>query len=474
MTVVIHKFGGSSLSDSFKIKKVPYIVGTSNSAIIVSAIGNTTDMLRRAIKFRHDDKYFCNIIRKIQKRHEQLFLELKFSKNNIDKINLKNDIEKIKNILSNNINKELLNFILGFGELWSAQILTEYFLNNSIPVKFIDASKILIINDTKSPISLNWKKSNQNMIKVAKNYVGTNLIITGFIAQNQNGFRTILGMNSSDYSAAIFAKLLKAKSLIMWTDVAGIYRANPKIVKIAKPIKYLSYQSAFNLAYFGASIIHPLSINPMSKSNIPIYVKSSLFPERIGTKISHEVKLKRKIFLGVTNMTNVILVETESNDRSIFSLIKKYLCKYFKENNLPLSWFLISNSGTRSYFVVKEGADLKNIFQRKLRNLTRLRLKKKCSIVTIICDYNTSNQVKSFFTYNIRNILSKLDIHIYATFEPVKGSIVSLVIDKKYESNILTLINYEFNLLSTHAEEIFFIDVTNDQNHNKKEIKSLA
>lgn len=158
--------------------------------------------------------------------------------------------------------KEAQDLILGYGERWCAQLLALY-LNKDHNVHYLDASHVLFTQQQlNGSINICWAESQSALDQFLQKNKFDQLVITGFIAASMDGKRTTLGRNGSDFSGAIFAKLFSANSLIIWMDVDGIYSADPAKVKSAFPIDFLSYEEAFELAYFGVKVIHPNTIAP--------------------------------------------------------------------------------------------------------------------------------------------------------------------------------------------------------------------
>ena len=191
---------------------------------------------------------------------------------------IEKDCNEIRDILHavqliNFYSKEIQNIILSYGELWSAKIMTAY-LGQFNGTLFMDTSKVLFVIEKNGIVCIDWQKTQTVMDEFLKDKFFDQLIITEFIASIMDGKRTILGRNGSDFSAAIFAKLFKAKSLTLWTDVDGIYTADPNKVRSAFVIEELSYQEASELAYFGAKVLHPMTIAPAFELKIPIVIKS--------------------------------------------------------------------------------------------------------------------------------------------------------------------------------------------------------
>ena len=315
MNTILHKFGGSSVATAEKIKNVAKIISGKNESIVVSASGKTTSKLKQAIELAINSKDYSKILVDVLEHHKNLLEELIPNQKNIY-TQIENDINNIKHIL-NTISitgfcaDSLRHFILGYGEIWSAKILANYLSTLNINTIFVDASEVLIVDNTNYPVCVDWEQSTNNIHNFRKENQADVYVITGFIAQNKQQKRTILGMNCSDYSAAIFAKLINARKLYIWTDVAGVFSANPQMVPEAKPLKALTYKEALELAYFGASVVHPLTIGPMLSENTPIYIKSSYAPNEEGTKISNEIDVNQGLIKGLTSINDVAIVRVQ-------------------------------------------------------------------------------------------------------------------------------------------------------------------
>ncbi|MED7818576.1 MULTISPECIES: bifunctional aspartate kinase/homoserine dehydrogenase I [unclassified Francisella] len=313
--MIVHKFGGSSLATAEKIKNVANIISCNDEAVVVSASAKTTSNLQKAIDQAVVGNDYDENINLILDHHIGLIKELIPEDEDLKSLIIR-DLRNIKHILStititSFCADNLRFFILGYGEIWSANILTAYLKSKNKNVHFIDASECLIVNDRNYPVTVNWQQSLEKLEIIRNESKADVYVITGFIAQNKYGKRTILGLNCSDYSAAIFAKLLQAEKLYIWTDVAGVYSANPQVVPEAKPLTQLTYKEALELAYFGASVVHPLTIAPMALERTPIYIKSSYAPEEVGTKISADKDENQGLIKGLTSVSDVAIVRVQ-------------------------------------------------------------------------------------------------------------------------------------------------------------------
>ena len=180
--------------------------------------------------------------------------------------------------------------IVSLGEVLSSFIINEYLLELGFKSEWLDARRLIRTDNHYQEANVSWEKSSA-LISSAVNasLTKTNTFITqGFIGHTSEGFSTTLGREGSDYSAAIFAYCLDAKDVTIWKDVPGMLNADPKYFNDTKLLNEISYREAIELAYFGASVIHPKTIKPLQNKNIPLHVKSFVDPEKKGTIIQKE------------------------------------------------------------------------------------------------------------------------------------------------------------------------------------------
>lgn len=314
----IHKFGGSSLANAKKFMEIKALLKGQNEIIVVSAIQGATSALQAILDQATNNLDYVQALDNLGEKHLSLIKELSLDQQNNDlSWGIQNDIFKIRDILyaiylTKSYSKSTQNLILGYGELWSAMILQAYLCQDN-KVAFLDAATVLFIYEKEGVICIDWEKSKAALINHLKNLEFHQLVITGFIASTLDGKRTTLGRNGSDFSAAIFANLFNAKSLIIWTDVDGIYTADPNLVSSAFVIEALSYKEAFELAYFGAKVLHPMTIAPVAERQIPLYIKNSFNPQAKGTYISGASVKSSQLIKGISCINDVALLNIEGS-----------------------------------------------------------------------------------------------------------------------------------------------------------------
>ena len=313
----IHKFGGSSLANADRFIALRSLLKGKNEIIVVSAIHGTTNALQMMIDAAINNEAYLDKLNALEKLHVEIIQQLLSTKNQAEVVQaIKQDIMILKKLLdsvkkSGSCPKETQDFILGQGEIWSASILSDYLAQDKKDIIYLDASTVLFTYEKNGMICIDWQKSQAELNNFLANKAFDQIIITGFIASTLEGKRTTLGRNGSDFSAAIFAKLFNATCLTIWTDVDGIFTADPNRVHTAFVIDSLSYKEALELAYFGAKVLHPMTIGPVLESKIPIYIKNSFNPSAAGTHISASPKKSPYVIKGLTCIDAVSLINIE-------------------------------------------------------------------------------------------------------------------------------------------------------------------
>lgn len=309
---VVHKFGGSSLVNVNCLQNIKSILTGENEIVIVSAIKGVTSSLQELLDLAKSQQNTDQTFNKLQQIHQDLVNNLLPEKQQAALLNdFRHDWENIRSVLQainlvQEYSKQACELILSFGERWSTKILATY-----LSATYLDARKVLYVKKIDDRIDIDWDKSQIALQDFLKANPCRQLMVTGFIASTLDGKPTTLGRNGSDFSAAIFAKLMQAQSLTIWTDVDGIYSADPHKVRSAFVLEKLSYEEAFELAYFGASVIHPQAIAPAMAQSIAISIKNTFNPTAPGTCISTQPQTSPYLIKGLTSIDNIALVNIE-------------------------------------------------------------------------------------------------------------------------------------------------------------------
>jgi aspartate kinase len=343
----IYKFGGASVKDASGVKNLVKILnelGNDKTLIVVSAMGKMTNSLEFVVKnYFENQKELEYSLNEIFVFHNNILTEL-FSENNHPIYSeIKEIFENLKVFLKRNKSPNysfVYDQVVSFGEIVSTKIINSYLNYVNIKSNWLD-SRLLIKTDSKyRDANLNWQVTQNNI----SNRVNNSLlnITQGFIASDDNNFSTTLGREGSDYSAAIFAYCLNAESVTIWKDVPGVLNADPRVFKKPQLLNKISYTEAIELAFYGASVIHPKTLQPLQKKEIPLYVKSFLDPSSQGTAISRGIKIDPEIPCFIVQR-NLSLLKLSSLDFSF--IVEDNISDIFQilhENKMKVD--LIQNS----------------------------------------------------------------------------------------------------------------------------------
>jgi aspartokinase/homoserine dehydrogenase 1 len=296
---VVHKFGGTSVANAERYRAAAEIVLVSEPGervgIVVSAMSGVTNELIKAVELaaRRDSAYLT-ILASLERRHLQTITDLQLSPTQTESLSktIAFDFDALEEVLrgvwiTRLPSERIIEFVSGHGELWSAQLLHAYLEARGHSSSWLDARDVLVVEPQSNTVVIDWPLSQEKLKNWQLDHADTKLlIITGYIAATHDGVATTLKRNGSDFSGSIFAALLGASSLVIWTDVDGVYSADPRRVPEAVIVPELSYQEAAELAYFGAKVIHPNTMLPAIRNDITVWIKNSLRPAAPGTRIS--------------------------------------------------------------------------------------------------------------------------------------------------------------------------------------------
>lgn len=315
------KFGGTSVANASNINLVKNIVAPTTSdktVVVVSALGGVTDLLLNAAYLASgQSEGYKSVLKEIEDRHLDTVKDL-ININAQSKVlsKVKSELNTLETLLEGayligEITPKLSDKIVSYGELLSAYIISEYFAQEGLDAGHVDSRKLIITDDVNEKATVNFNLTNAN----CKGYFASNphkvVVMGGFIASSEKGNSTTLGRGGSDYTAAIVAAALDAEVLEIYTDVSGMYTANPKLVKQAKAIPHISYEEAMELSHFGAKVLYPPTIQPVLSKGISIHIKNTFHPEKAGTLITKNKNEKGKTVRGITHVGKMALLSLE-------------------------------------------------------------------------------------------------------------------------------------------------------------------
>ena len=347
----VFKFGGASVKDANGVRnvaKVLKITEPKQKVVVISAMGKTTNALEHIIHLYFEkNNDFPIAVAELKQAHYDILDELFEDKNNpaytkvnyfFDELNIFFDRNKSPNY------DFVYDQVVGFGELISTSIVSYYLKSVGIENAWHDCRNLIDTDDTYRDADVNWDNTQQ---KIQKHINPKELSITqGFIASDQNNFSTTLGREGSDYTAGIFAYCLNAENVTIWKDVPGVLNGDPNVFQNTTLLEQISYEEAIELAFYGASVIHPKTLQPLQQKEIPLFVKSFYNPENPGTKVGKGKLLnpllpcfivkKDLVFMSLSTLDFSFFVE--ENISEVFALFHKHQVKVDLIQNSAISF----------------------------------------------------------------------------------------------------------------------------------------
>ncbi len=327
----VFKFGGASVKDSAAVRNVSSLLaGFSGEklTVVVSAMGKSTNKLEEIVDalVNRDKNLFDTNLELLTKFHIEILGDLFTEKH----FGVYQQIDEILELIARKFNEPipenkafLYDQIVSLGEVLSTFILSAFLQEEGHKAKWVDARKLIRTNSIFQEGKVDWNKTEQ---LITQNFLplfdNNNILITqGFIGHTAEGFTTTLGREGSDYTAGIFAYCTNAESVTIWKDVPGMLNADPKYFNNTVKLNSISFKEAIELSYYGASVIHPKTIQPLQKKYIPLFVKSFLNPEAEGTIIHQS-----------TENDNLIPSFIIKKDQVLFSFTTKDFSFIVEEN----------------------------------------------------------------------------------------------------------------------------------------------
>lgn len=288
----VFKFGGASLRDAEAVRNVREILNRfpgERICVVISAMGKTTNALEQvADAWINQDVGVFSLLSGLENFHLEISSEL----GGAGSLAVKSIIRDIRLLLQSappSLYDAAYDQIVSNGELLSTAIVSEFLSREGVPNQLLDARKLIITSEAFRNARISWDETTRRILaafdEANPEYEAPLYITQGFIGCSSSGHPVTLGREGSDFSAAIFAYALDAGEMIIWKDVPGVLNADPRYFDDTVLLDHISYRDAIELAYFGASVIHPKTIQPLQNKNIPLYVKSFEKPEEKGTLI---------------------------------------------------------------------------------------------------------------------------------------------------------------------------------------------
>lgn len=490
------KFGGSSVANSETISKVVKIVANASAkekiAVVVSAFGKTTNkLIASANKAANNDVNYTILFKEVAQHHAEVISDLvkKDAQSEVQEhVNtLFNQLQTLLEgcFLLSEVTPKTMATISGFGERLSSYIISEV-AKNTLNANYKDSRELIITSNVFDKAQVNFAVTN----KKCQNYFNQNkyqvTVLPGFIAKTENGLPTTLGRGGSDYTAAIYAAALQANELQIWTDVSGMFTANPSVVKQAFPIPEISYQEAMELSHFGAKVIYPPTIQPVLEKEIPIVIKNTFEPSNVGTLIAKNVK-STNLVKGITHIEDITLLTLEGTGMVGVSGISKRLFETL--SNKDVSVVLITQASSEHSICVgiydedakKAEKAINNAFETEIerQKIKPVIVEQGLAILALVGDNMKNHQGLSGQMFSA---LGKNNVNIRAIAQGASQKNISAVIDSKDAKKGLNTLHEQFfeekvkqlNLFVTgvgNVGERFLAQINQQKDYLKEHLK---
>ena len=382
----VFKFGGASIKSANAIKNVAKILNSqdlSNCLLVISAMGKMTNAFEKITDayFNNDQEKLTESIDFTSNFHLKIINNL-FAENHVIHQKITVLFGQLLRFLTQNKSRNydyLYDQIVSYGELLSTTIVSDYLNEIKIYNNWVDVREIIITDAVFRDATVNWQET-EKRIKTKVDFSKLT-IVQGFIGGDLNGNTTTLGREGSDFTAGIFAYCLDAESLTVWKDVLGVLNADPKEFKEVQLLEHISYEETIEMAFYGASVIHPKTIKPIQNKKIPLIVRSFKNLNSSGTKVSEGVTLeptipcfivkKNQVLVSISSIDFSFIVEENISD--IFKLFHKYQLKVN----------LIQNSAISFSVCVDNNLNHFDLFYNEIKNMYKVSFVKNVDLFTV-------------------------------------------------------------------------------------------
>jgi len=381
----IFKFGGASVKDAASVKNVTRILqseGIENTVVVISAMGKITNAFEEVIEayYNKTDK-LSEKLGVIEDFHKNLMNEL-FDKD--DEIYKEIDIllGELSWFLARNTSQRynyVYDQIICFGELLSTKIVSAYLTKIGVENNWFDVRNYIKTDSNYRDAKLDWPLTQEI---ISSKLDASKLNITqGFIAANDTENTTTLGREGSDYTAGIFAYCLGAESVTIWKDVPGVLNADPRVFEDTTLLEHISYEEAIEMAFYGASVIHPKTLQPLERKGIPLLVRSFVNPKEAGTSVSKGKRLDPYIPCFIVKK-NQILVSISALDFS-FMVENNISFIFQKLHEHQLKVNLIQNSAISFSVCIDDKFNKFDAFYNELKTQFKIDVHKEIDLYTV-------------------------------------------------------------------------------------------
>lgn len=471
------KFGGTSLASPDRIKSVAKTVQkhlkTDSTLAVFSAFGGVTnDLLHMAELAANEDLAYKEVLAKNEKRHLDAVKELiplKDQSGILSKV--KTEFNRLETLyegvyLLNELSNKTKHVVSGFGEILSSLIIAEYFKSLGVNIKFTDSRELVVCRNTNEKVQVNYPQTDENIREFFANNKADLYVVPGFVAKNDQGVPSTLGRGGSDFTAAIFAGALEADKVLIYTDVNGMFTANPNLVPQAYSLKNISYQEAMELSHFGAKVLYPPTLQPLLSKQVPIHIKNTFSPDEDGTVISRSSKENFRWVTGITHIDSIKLLNIEGSGMvGIPGFSKRFFEVLFQENINVVLITQASSEHSICIAVKDDEADaakeaLDEAFEVEIQNMKikPVEIEDEVAIIALVGDRMKSHHGLSGKMFSA---LGNNNINIRAIAQGSSERNISAVIAKKDVKKALNTLHEQFFEVPSKELNLFITGVGN-------------
>jgi len=482
------KFGGTSVANSKNIALVKDIVSKNKdrAIVVVSAFGGVTDLLLQTAQLASEqDEAYKSVLKTIENRHLDTAKELipiHSQSRVLSKV--KSDLNTLETLLEGSfligeLTSRLSDKIVSYGELLSSYIIFEAFKEQHLNVAYKDSRELIKTNELNGKAIVNFEMTNslcRTYFETAKKGV---VITPGFIASSEVGNSTTLGRGGSDYTAAIYAAAVDAEMLEIWTDVSGMYTANPKLVKQAKAISHISYEEAMELSHFGAKVLYPPTIQPVLSKGISIRIRNTFNPQDEGTLITKNRDGRDKTVRGISHVEQITLLALEGPGMVGIPGISKRFFEVLSQQDISVVLITQASSEHSICVGIAESDSDKAIhcvntafaYEIEQKRIQPVIAEKNLAIIALVGDHMKSHQGLSGKMFST---LGKNNVNIRAIAQGASERNISAVIQSTDVKKALNALHEEFFEENVKQLNLFVMGVGNvgskflDQVHQQK------
>ena len=461
---VVHKFGGTSVAGADRYKNVASLLPKEAGAkkgVVVSAMSKVTDALLELVDLagKRDASYKDKLGALLKKHVDTAHALVHTSEaERLAKV-LESDVRDVGDVLravwlgksSSELTREL---VAGYGEIWSAQMLAAHLKGVGAAAEWLDARTVLVVKPGELGPSVDWETSTARMKAwLAEHADVSTIVITGYVASTHDGVPTTLKRNGSDFSASIFGALLDASAVVIWTDVDGVLSADPRRVPEAVVVPAMSYDEAIELAYFGAKVLHPRTMEPAVARDIPIWIRNTFNASHPGSRIDRRGESGKSVVKGFSTFDGIALVNLEGTGMIGVPGVAQRLFGALRDVGVSVVLISQASSEHSICFAVPEAqgelarATTERAFDAEIRagHVQKIELLPACSVLAAVGDEmaNAPGVAATFF-----GALGKAGVNVLAIAQGSSERNISAVVTRAQSTRALRAVHAGFYLSS--------------------------